>query len=114
MPYKRGDVVLVRYPNSDLITYKKRPALVIQADDVETGLPQKLVALITTNLNRSGETRVYVQKESEQGRQMGLIHDSVIVTDNLATVRSHMIDKAIGQCTSMEPVETALKKVLQL
>ena len=28
----RGDVVLVRFPNSDLVTYKKRHALVVQAD----------------------------------------------------------------------------------
>lgn len=35
---KRGDVVLVLYPNSDLRTAKKRPALVVQADNLETGL----------------------------------------------------------------------------
>jgi len=39
MPYKRGDVVLVLYPNTDLRTAKKRPALVIQSDEVDTGLP---------------------------------------------------------------------------
>lgn len=32
MPCNRGDVVLVRFPNSDLKTYKKRPALVVQRD----------------------------------------------------------------------------------
>ena len=32
MPYRRGDVILVRYPDSNLVTYKKRPALVVQAD----------------------------------------------------------------------------------
>ena len=30
MPYSRGDIVLVLYPNSDLVTAKKRPALVVQ------------------------------------------------------------------------------------
>ncbi len=48
--YKRGDVILVRFPNSDLVTYKKRPALVIQADDIRTELPQKIVALMALHI----------------------------------------------------------------
>jgi len=38
--YRRGDVVLVLYPNSDLVTLKRRPALIIQADYLNTGLAQ--------------------------------------------------------------------------
>ena len=62
MTHKRGDVVLVYNPHSDLTTYKKRPALIVQADDIQTGLAQKLVAMITSNLTRIGETRVTVLK----------------------------------------------------
>jgi mRNA interferase MazF len=40
MTYKRGDVILVRFPNSDLKGFKKRPALIIQGDGLNTGLPQ--------------------------------------------------------------------------
>lgn len=111
---KRGDVVLVRYPNSDMQTFKKRPALVVQADHIETGLAQKLVALITTNLQRTGETRLFVSSKSAIGQQMGLINDSMIVADNLATVRDFMIDKVIGNCIDMSAVDAALKKALQL
>ena len=35
--YKRGDVILVKFPYSDLVRYKKRPALVVQDETVETG-----------------------------------------------------------------------------
>jgi mRNA-degrading endonuclease toxin of MazEF toxin-antitoxin module len=31
MPYERGDVVLVLFPDSNLRTAKRRPALVVQA-----------------------------------------------------------------------------------
>ncbi len=33
---KRGDIVLVLFPHSDLVTFKRRPALVVQADDPNT------------------------------------------------------------------------------
>ena len=52
MTCKRGDVILVKFPNSDLKTYKKRPALVVQADGLATGLQQKIIALITSNTGR--------------------------------------------------------------
>ncbi|MCR4316308.1 MAG: type II toxin-antitoxin system PemK/MazF family toxin [Planctomycetes bacterium] len=62
----RGDVVLVSFPNSDLMTYKKRPAVIVQADGLKTGLDQKIVALITSNRGRTGPTRVKVKKDSSQ------------------------------------------------
>ena len=37
MPFSRGDVVLVSYPDSNLRTAKRRPALVVQADNLQTG-----------------------------------------------------------------------------
>lgn len=54
MPYSRGDVVLVLFPDANLRTAKRRPALVIQADNLSTGLPQTIVAMITSNLARAG------------------------------------------------------------
>lgn len=112
MTCKRGDVILVRFPNSDLKTYKKRPALVVQADGLATGLPQKIIALITSNTARVGATRVQFQQQSSEGKAMGLLTDSVVVTDNLATVLDREIDKTIGHCPVMSVVDAALKKTL--
>lgn len=112
MTYKRGDVVLVYYPHSDLTTYKKRPALIVQADDIQTGLAQKLVAMITSNLTRIGETRVTVLKNSDLGKAMGIRIDSVVVADNLMTIEEQIIDKKVGHCSDMDTINTALKKTL--
>jgi hypothetical protein len=46
MNCRRGDVVLVLFPDSNLRTSKRRPALVIQADRLGLGLPQTIVAMI--------------------------------------------------------------------
>lgn len=106
---KRGDIVLVLFPNSDMITYKKRPALVVQADHLDTGLQQTIIAPLTSNLNRTGPTRVLFRKESPEGDAMRLQTDSVVVTDNLATILYSEIDKVIGVCPSMDKVDNALR-----
>ncbi|MGO9177228.1 MAG: type II toxin-antitoxin system PemK/MazF family toxin [Desulfobaccales bacterium] len=113
-PFKRGDVVLVKFPYSDLVRYKKRPALVVQDEAVETGLSQRVVVQITSNLERTGVTRVLVSKDSPAGQAMGILSDSIIVADHLATVLPREIDKVIGRCNCMPEVETALKLVLGL
>jgi len=38
MKIQRGDVVLVLFPNSDLRTAKRRPALILQRDNLGSGL----------------------------------------------------------------------------
>lgn len=114
MTYKRGDVVTVRFPNSDLTSYTKRPAIIVQADQIETGIDQKLLALITSNLNRTGTTRVSVAHNTDLGKQMGLLKDSVVVTDNIATVKNYMIGSKIGHCSDIEAINAALRESLGL
>lgn len=115
MHCNRGDVVLVLFPDSKLRTAKRRPALVVQADRLDNALPQTIVAMITSNVSRAGHaSRVAVAKDSSQGRQMGLLSDSVIMADNLATVRDTELDRKIGRCEGMAPVNDALRHTLGL
>lgn len=87
MKTKRGEVVRVLFPNSDRRTAKRRPALVIQSDQLQTGLAQTIVAMIISNLvNAQHPSRVLVLKSSQEGQQAGLRLDSVVMTDNLATI----------------------------
>jgi len=114
MACERGDVVLVLFPDSNLLTAKRRPALVVQADGLQTGLSQTIVAMITSNLSRSGHpSRIRVSRSSPEGRQMGLLTDSVIMTDNLATVLEREIDRGIGHAGDMQGVAAALRHPLR-
>ncbi|WP_228056261.1 type II toxin-antitoxin system PemK/MazF family toxin [Microcoleus sp. LEGE 07076] len=54
MSCNRGDVVLVLFPNADLRTAKPRPVLIVQANNLGTGLGQTITAMITSNLARAG------------------------------------------------------------
>lgn len=107
--YSRGDIVLVLFPNSNLQTFKKRPALIVQADNLNTGIRQVIVALITSNIPRGGHpSRLILRNDSAEFAASGLKTDSVLVTDNLATVRESFIDKMLGTFTKKELIDTAL------
>lgn len=114
MSFKHGDVVLLLFPHSDLLTAKRRPALIVQSDKIDTSIPQKIVAMITSNLQRIGPTRVQIEAPSETGKAMGIKIDSVVVCDNLATVLHSQIDEVIGHCPKMQDIEAALRTVLDL
>lgn len=112
--FKRGDVILVIFPNADLRTAKLRPALIIQADQLHTGLPQLIVAMITSNLSRAKHpSRVLIRIKARVGRQSGLLTNSVVMTDNLATILETEIDRVIGGLP-MKPIDAALRHTLGL
>jgi mRNA interferase MazF len=112
---RRGDVVLVLFPNSDLVTFKRRPALVVQADNLNTGLSQTVIAMITSNLGRRGHfSRHFVALNSPAAKGSGLLTDSIIMTDNLATVLDKAIVSRLGHLTDMKPVDAALRATLGL
>ncbi len=113
MRTKRGDIVLVLFPNSDLRTAKRRPRLVIQANDLKTGLPQTIIAMVTSNMARANHpSRVTIRVSSPEAKAAGLRLDSVIMTDNLATVAETEIDSVLGRLPTMTRVDSALRHTL--
>jgi mRNA interferase MazF len=112
---RRGEVILVLFPNSDLRTAKRRPALVIQRDKLDSGLAQTIIAMISSNLARRGHpSRIFVNINSVEAKTAGLRLDSVIMTDNLATVLDSEIDSVLGTFPDMKAVDAALKHTLDL
>lgn len=111
---KRGDVVLALFPNSDLLSAKTRPALVVQRDSLQSGLPQVVLAAITSQMSRAGHpSHVSVLVLSPAGKASGLVVDSVVMTDNLVTVAMSVIDRVIGRLP-MTDVDAALRYTLHL
>ena len=112
--YKRGDIVLVRFPDSNLLSTTARPGVIVQANNLQTGLPQVIVAMITTKMFRANHpSRVTILLSNREGQQSGLLRNSVVMTDNLATVAESAIDRVIGRIP-MEKVDAALRHTLNL
>jgi mRNA interferase MazF len=117
MKIQRGDVVLVLFPNSDLRTAKRRPTLVLQRDQLGTGLSQTIVAMISISSNpaRAGHpSRVAIPLASAAGKASGLKLDSWLMTDNLVTVLDSEIDSVLGRLPDLAAVDLALKHTLGL
>ena len=113
MKTRRGDVVLALFPNSDLRTAKRRPALVLQRDNLGAGLEQTIVAMISSNLaRRRHPSRVFISAESSEGKTAGIRLESVVMTDNLVTVLEREIDSVLGQLRNLTVINTALKNTL--
>jgi mRNA interferase MazF len=112
--HRWGDVVLVLFPASNLRTAKTRPALVVQANSLQTGLAQVVVAMISSKMFRAGHaSRVAVHLQTPEGQRSGLLTDSVVMTDNIATVAENAITQVIGRL-SMPPIQAALRHTLNL
>jgi mRNA interferase MazF len=117
MLIKRGDVVRLLYPNSDMRTSKRRPALVVQTDNLQTGIPQVIVAMISSKVFRAGHaSRLLITMGSLEGRLSGLRLDSVIMADNLMTIRISEFDSILGTLPpkTMALVDDALRHTLNL
>ena len=115
MKTRRGDVVLVLFPNSDLRTAKRRPALVLQRDKLNSGLEQTIVAMISSNLARRGHpSRVFIAASSPEGKAARLRLDSVVMTDNLATIMESEIDSILGHLANTTKVNAALRHTLSI
>lgn len=114
MTCKKGDIVLVRFPNSDLKSFKKRPALVVQSNSLALEYKQKLVACITSNLKRNATHRIEVDINTSTGQMTGLKTDSVIITDNMATIQERDVEKVIGSFNDITALDDSLRLVFSL
>lgn len=73
-----------------------------------------IVAMISSQMIRTNHpSRVTILHASVTGIQSGLLTDSVVMTDNLATVLEVALDRRIGSLP-MDEVNAAIKHTLEL
>jgi mRNA interferase MazF len=71
--------------------------------------------MITSNMSRADHpSRVTLSMNSREGSEAGILMDSVVMTDNLATVRENEIDRALGNFRDLTKVNVALRRTLSL
>lgn len=91
---KRGDVVKVVWPYTDLTGSKSRPAVVVQADFLNGILDDTILVQITGTIHGIPGTEVRIDPAVETAS--GLSKPCVASCANLLTVEQATIDRTIG------------------
>ena len=117
MSIKRGDVVMAWFPFSSGNGGKRRPCLIVQNDPDNQKLANTIIAQITSNLQRKGDkSHFFIELASPEGQQSGLLHDSLVSCNNIASIEQNLIDKIIGSLpsASMQNISDCLRAALDL
>lgn len=112
VPYKPGDIVLVNFPFTDLVSSKVRPAIVITAkgeDIIILGIFSKIPEAIQDSWFVINETAEYFTAT-------GLKKKSTIKTEKIAVIHNSIVKKVLGNLRKdiFDTVKEKLKKTLQL
>lgn len=112
MAYKTGDIVLVNFPFTDLVSSKVRPAVVVttQGEDVIIlGIFSRIPETIQDSWVVIEDTAGYFSKT-------GLKKKSIIKTEKIAVIQNSIIKKNLGtlQEDIFGIVKEKLRKTLKL
>ncbi|MEI8204792.1 MAG: type II toxin-antitoxin system PemK/MazF family toxin [Bacteroidota bacterium] len=104
---KKGDIILVPFPFTDLTDSKNRPALVLIDSELDVTL-----AFISTQIHWKETYDILLKPDAENG----LKKESLIRLSKLATIDNDLVFGRLGQIDSltMSIVNTNLKLLLKL
>jgi mRNA interferase MazF len=92
MPYGFGDICLIRFPFTDGISAKKRPALLLSTDADGDGVFLR----VTTQLD--GDASLIIGN----WRECGLLAPSCIRVNKIATLSLNLVDRHLGRLSELD------------
>jgi mRNA interferase MazF len=114
---KRGSVVLVRYPFTDLSGSKVRPALALTPDDLLSQMDDALFLFISSTIPLNLlPTDFILKKDHPDFAQTGLHFDSTFRTHKLALLEKSLVSRHLGRVADslMQEIEAKLRRALGL
>jgi mRNA interferase MazF len=114
---RRGDVVIVDVPFTDVPGSKKRPAVIVQADSYNQSIRKSVIAICTGNLRRKGDAaHLFVDPATPEGASSALSGPSLVSCYNLFTIEQARIEQVIGHLsdTLMPQLDACLRSALGL
>ena len=104
--YRKWDIVLVRFPFTDLTTTKKRPALIVSPNEYNKQF-DVVIIFITSKMDseyRLGDYKIKDWKKSNLPKPS-------MIRMKFATIDKSIIEKKIGRLSEKD--KNGLKKVLE-
>ncbi len=111
-----GEVVLIRFPFSDLTTAKVRPSLVISSSEYNTSGNDVIFASITSNTNRALPNDILIDSTDEEFEKTGLKRASAIKTGHIFTLEKTLAKRLLGNIPDnlLSEVRLSLKELLEI
>jgi len=111
----KWDIVILRYPFTDLTTTKVRPALVISPNSY-SGSEDGVFIAITSNITDKGGYDILVSTADPEFPVSGLRRDSLIKANKLFTLKKTLVARRIGRLGQalQAQVEKQLRLFLEL
>lgn len=113
-PYRRGDIVLLPFPFTDLTTIKQRPAIAISAEEFNESGADIIVCAITSQM--AGGLSPYEYKLSDNElRNGGLPKPSKVKCGKIIAIDSRLVRRKLGTISSNTLIEILriIGKILQ-
>ena len=112
-PLKRGDIILVPFPFTDLFGSKVRPAIIVSADPQQQDI---VIAFISSVVDKPGNSDVVLENKNPDFPKTGLKKTSVFKMGKLLTVDSVLAIRHLGHAPSslLLVLEKALRSALNL
>lgn len=106
-----SQIVLVRFPFTDLIREKKRPALVLSTVPLSRREHLTMIAMITSRID---DRDIVGDVLLSDWKAAGLLHPSRVRLAKVATVEPVLIDRALGRLAPKDigAVKQALRRLL--
>ncbi len=110
MRYKKGDIVIIRFPFSDLSSTKKRPALIISNDSVNnTG--DYLMVQITSKIRYDNLSLLINKNNYINDKELPLqscirLHKIFLLNENLIISKNTAVDTGF--------LDSVIKKIIEL
>jgi mRNA-degrading endonuclease toxin of MazEF toxin-antitoxin module len=115
---QRGDVVRVQYPFVGGGAGKKRPAVVVQCDQLNGKIQNTILAMITGTTSLIGwePTPFLIDPTTPERASSGLTYPSAVKRENLITIDQRDILQTLGKLSDVLRLKIGecLKEVLEL
>ena len=106
---KEGDIVLFRFPRTDLSNGKLRPAVLVKK--IPNNFDDWLICMVSTQLHQKIEgLEVVVSSTDQEFMQTGFKKSSLIRTSRLAVVDENVFEGKLGDLP--EPIFSKIKQKL--
>ena len=93
---KRGDVVLITFPFSDLQGIKVRPALIISSNKYNKKSQDALFMLISSNIKNPRPIDIVIKYNHPDFKMTGLKKDSLVKCDKIVSLLKETAKRHLG------------------